>query len=462
MAVGIRTVSRGPDRIPVAPLEIGTRVEMFVDDYLIASMRGGDFVPSPPERREVVLTTDRPWEGPASAYFTVIRDGSTVRLYYRGYCPADLSLEQVTCVAESRDGIAYDRPTLGLFDFRGSKRNNIVHVGKESHNFGPFLDANPAAPPAERYKALGGIESRLFAFCSPDGLHWRKLREEPVITDGAFDSLNTAFWDSVAKVYRCYSRNWSGGGYTGYRGIQSCTSTDFVKWTKPVPNRYSPDAGAQHLYTNATRPCPGAEHHLLSFPMRFVPDRTRRQGYAEPGVSDALFMTSRDGTTWDRRFAEAWLRPGRDEFNWTQRSNMPAAGIVQTRADEFSMYASEHYDWPDHRLRRLSIRKHGFASVHGGAAVAEMTTKVILLAAKKLVLNYSTSAAGSISVEVRNPAGVPVRGLTHADCIALYGDDLDRDVLWRGGSNLGSLVGKPIALSFRLQEANLFALRFSD
>jgi hypothetical protein len=37
-------------------------------------------------------------------------------------------------------------------------------------------------------------------------------------------------------------------------------------------------------------------------------------------VSDGLFMTSRAGLHWDRRFMEAFVRPGRERENWTERN----------------------------------------------------------------------------------------------------------------------------------------------
>ena len=77
-----------PENEPVA---LGTRVEMFVDDWLIDSGRSPGNVSlqlQPPVKREIVLVTDKPWEGPDSAYFTVFQDGPLVRLYYRGIVPA--------------------------------------------------------------------------------------------------------------------------------------------------------------------------------------------------------------------------------------------------------------------------------------------------------------------------------------------------------------------------------------
>src|SRR5262245_53357130 len=194
---------------------------MFVDKWLLDSARsqGISLRLQTPVRREIVLTLDRPWEGSNSAYFTVFQDGPRLRLYYRGFVPdgKDASDHQVTCYAESTDGITFTRPNLGLYEFRSSKENNIVHRGVESHNFAPLLERNPAARAAERYKAFGGLNNRLCAFVSPDGIHWSKLRDEPVMTKGAFDSLNVGFWDEPSQLYRCYSRYWTGGGYKGVR-----------------------------------------------------------------------------------------------------------------------------------------------------------------------------------------------------------------------------------------------------
>ena len=45
---------------------------------------------------------------------------------------------EVYCYAESRDGIEWTRPHLGLVEFEGSKENNIIWDGVGSHNFTPL------------------------------------------------------------------------------------------------------------------------------------------------------------------------------------------------------------------------------------------------------------------------------------------------------------------------------------
>ena len=446
------------------PVDIGTRVEMFVDDQLLdpARHRGVSIDLQTPERREVVLTTDKPWEGIFSGYYTILHDGLKFRLYYRGSGPVgDSSDKQYTCYAESTDGVHFVRPNLSLHEFNGSKDNNIILTGLVCHNFSPFLDANPAAKPEERYKALAGQVNALDAYVSPDGLRWKKLQADPVITNGTFDSLNLAFWDTNAKSYRAYSRYFDQAAFKGYRSIQHCQSPDFVHWDEPQPNRYAEGVPKAHFYTNATVLCPGAAHHYLSFPMRFIPERKKVAEMKEGGVSDAVFMSSRDGKHWDRSHSESWLRPGTDQRNWTHRSNMPAWGIVRTGPDEFSMYVSEHYGWPDNRLRRVTIRRHGFAAAHAGLSGGEFTTRPIIFSGDKLVLNYATSAAGSIAVEIQNENGQPIPGYTIADMAPLYGDELDATVTWKTNKTISSLAGKPVRLHFVLRDADLFALRTS-
>ena len=449
-----------PEVQAVKPIDIADHVEMFVDDYLIEQMQGMSLKLQTPERREVVMTFDKPWEGTASGYHTIIKDGEKYRLYYRGFCPEDRDPRQVLCYAESSDGINFTRPNLGFVEWDGSKENNIVLMGAFAHNFAPFLDTNPDVKHEERYKAVAGFSSEwggtgLLGFTSPDGMNWKQVGDKPLTTDGQFDSLNVVFWDPNSKCYRLYSRYWIGST----RAVQSATSKDFRTWSSQQPNVYAPGTPLEHFYTNASTPCPGAEHIYLSFPKRFIEDRKKIAEHPEVGVSDALFMTSRDGINWDRRFLEAWVRPGRDQRNWTERSNMPAMGIVETADDEFSIYISEHCRWNDNRLRRLSIRKHGFASVNADAVGGEFVTRPLIFSGKHLILNYATSAAGSIQVEMLDENGHPIKGYTLQDMPPLYGDELDAVIAWKGGNDLTTLQGKPVRLRFVLKDADLFAMR---
>jgi hypothetical protein len=173
--------------------------------------------------------------------------------------------------------------------------------------------------------------------------------------------------------------------------------------------------------------------------------------HKDKGVSDAVFMSSRDGVNWDRPFLEAWVRPGRDLKNWTDRNNMTANGIVVGET-EWSLYISEHYRYPDHRIRRLTVRKQGFASMHAGAKGGEFTTKPLKITGSKLLLNYATSAAGSLQIDALDDTGS-----TLATMPELYGDDFEAESI-----DLTHLKDQTLRLRFKLIDADLYALRFAD
>ncbi|MCA9060733.1 MAG: hypothetical protein KDA85_19610, partial [Planctomycetaceae bacterium] len=194
----------------LAPIAIGNRLELFVDDFLIEQQQGMEHRVCQPVADEVVLVCDQPWEGNTSAYFTILYDGSKYRAWYRGSHwdteAKRATHPEVTCYAESEDGLHWVKPELGLCEFAGSTRNNIVWDGIGTHCFTPFVDRNPDCDPAARFKAVSRgrpLGSKgLYVFQSPDGIHWKLMHDQPVITEGAFDSQNLAFWDSHIGRYR--------------------------------------------------------------------------------------------------------------------------------------------------------------------------------------------------------------------------------------------------------------------
>jgi len=439
-------------------VEIGSRLELFVDDFMVDDLTGGAKRRlHHPQRREVVLQFDRPWEGPFCGYGVVMPDDGKIRLYYRGW--PDLKKPAVECVAESEDGIHFARPDLGLFEFDGSKSNNIIWMGEGTHNFTPFKDANPAAPAEERYKALavGGKDPKgLLPFASPDGIRWSMLRKEPVITKGAFDSQNLAFWDTLRGEYVCYFRIYR----KGVRDISRCTSKDFIHWSEPEPLDYG-DAPLEHLYTNAVIPYFRAPHIFLGFPCRFVPSRRKVAEHKEAGINDGVLMSSRDGLHW-QRWLEAFLRPGLDRLCWTDRNNYIAWGMAPTSEGEISLYWNEHYRHPTIRMRRGTIRTDGFVSVHAGAKGGELLTRPFSFKGRRLVVNYDTSAAGSLRFELCDAEGKALDGFALKDSEVLFGSELAHEVKWKEGADVGSLAGKPVRLRVFLKDADLYSFRFCE
>lgn len=181
-------------------------------------------------------------------------------------------------------------------------------------------------------------------------------------------------------------------------------------------------------------------------PTRFHPDRGES--------TDILFMTARGDSPYDRTFREAFMRPGLDPARWGNRSNYAALNVVPTGPEEMSIYATP--------FRRFMLRTDGFASVHAGADAAEMVTRPLRFVGRELNVNYSTSAGGSLRVELQDAGGNPLLGFTLADRRHLVGDAIEQAVTWANGNDVSRLAGQPVRLRFSMQETDLYSLRFNS
>ena len=234
-------------------VDIGSRLELFVDDYLIESMEEVELRLHSPRSAGKVIDFDQPWEGNVSWQLGVFKDGDLYRMYYMGRSDrtyarkAGLKPDETLvpehphflCYAESQDGIHWTKPELGQYEFNGSKKNNIVG---EPIGGPPYLDARPGVDASRRYLAPGGVGINprfgdslkkgigLVLHVSPDGLNWKKWREEPLFVTtwpNAFDSVNVLFWSEWEQQYVFYFRYMS----QDVRTFARTTSKDLLWWT---------------------------------------------------------------------------------------------------------------------------------------------------------------------------------------------------------------------------------------
>jgi hypothetical protein len=457
------------------PIDIGSRRELFVDDLLIGQLNGTRLKLHEPQKLPRNAYPPRP----TGHYATAIKDGDIFRLYYRGDKIPGAHWrdgwvryhgQEVTLYAESPDGYHWSKPNLGLYPLQEFPDGNVVldEGLVVNHNFSPFIDTRPGVRTDERYKALGGLRypedpnwpgwkspnerdeiiekygrPGLRAYVSPDGIHWTKLRDEPVITEGAFDSQNVAFWSPDEDRYVCFYRVMN----KGFRSIARATSEDFLDWTEPAI--MEANQPGEHLYTSGTHPYFRAAHIYIALPTRFMAKRS--------SITDIVFMATRPGSTrYTRLFKQAFIRPGLGKDGWGNRSNYIAWHVVPTSDTHMSMYNfnGDHY----------VLRFDGFISVHAGAEEGEFVTQPFKFSGGQLEINESTSAAGRIRVEIQDSKGEPIEGFALDDSEAIYGDRISHIVHWgeeaSKSPDLSKLQGKPVRLRFVMQEADLYSLQF--
>lgn len=457
----------------------------FFDDYHINTKKTtAEYRLHHPRRCECVLTHDAPWEGSGCTYHNYFYDSDlgVYRMYYLGmnYTHEAPIKSIVVCYAESLDGLNWKKPNLGICEWAGSKNNNII-LGSEVDcigNFMVFKDTNPACLPNEKYKAIcsfdpvRGIDT-LWSFVSPDGLHFE--RKEIITTEGKFDSLNLAFWCEKTKKYLCYFRD----ERAGHRDVRYIESFDFHTWSEAVFLDYGEDAEEMEIYTNLVQPYgDGLEPLYIGFPTRYVErvwsstmeqlpnleERSKRRDKEVrfgTAVTDALFMCSRDGKKF-RRYDEAFLRPGPERnTNWVYGDCYPARGFIETKSaiegeeNELSMYVSENHCVAPKKLRRYTIRKDGFVSLHAGESEKTIVTKPVVLSSSIIKANMSTSAWGYVYCTIVFACG------TRVDSKESFGDNTCRYFDF-GGVDFSEYLGREAVLEFRLRDADIYSVSFME
>ncbi len=472
------------------------------DKKVIETEENLSLIAHKPKKKNLALLCDDEWEGVHNTYGCTVRVGETIRLYYRAtnsrllltdMAPSTGGGTNVICVAESRDGITFKKPNVGLYEYNGSTYNNIVFSRpKEIDNFSVFYDKNPACPKEEKFKALCSEyedgKAFLRYFSSADGYKFKERESLPLY--GSFDSFNLAFWDEETEQYFLYFRAFHPVGHPeipqhdilksdDIRDIRLATSKDFKEFTTHGCINFEDGQEEIPLYTNQIEKYYRAKSTFIGFPVRYMDRKDEYESFEDmpladqrkktvekygrggTAITDCLFMSSRDGFTFNRR-DEAFLTPGPEaRNNWRYGNCYTVHGIVETEAEEegaapeISIYVTENYRMKNANFYRYTLRLDGFYSWYGPYKGATVLTKPIEVTAGALTVNFATSCAGSVQITLCDADGAPIDGFTSK---TFFGDSVDRRVRFDGA--LFSLSGKSVRLKIALKDAHLYSFAF--
>ncbi len=465
-------------------IDLGKKREVFWDDYLIDTEKTTAFHQvMEPVKKEQVFILDKGYENVGISYPLLVKAGDSYRMYYTVGNGREDHPISFYGVLESKDGINWERPSLGALDMEVEGMDNYM-IEMEDNAF-TFYDTNPDCPPDERFKTLvrevshtesAGMLLRLRCYTSPDGYH---LKKGHIITnEGRFDTLNTAFWDGekyVAFIRDIHDMNedWS----VLKRDVRVIYSDDFKAWSAPKMIEFD-DGLDYELYTNNIIAYERAPHIMIGFPTRYIEKKTWEGSTKQLAsykikkessekldidrvgrvVTDAIFMCSRDGQMW-HRYNEAFFRNGyEDPDNWVYGDGYPCYGFVDSGKESYYMYQIEKSRsiGEPKPIYRYEIRKDGFACIMAGGDEKVIVTKPLIFSGSELHLNFSGSAYGYMYVDVLDEDGTPIS----PESYEIYGDTIDRTVIFPDGSDFSAYAGQTVRLRFRLRDTKLFAMKF--
>jgi len=492
-------------------IELGPERQLFLDDYIIDELFGVKRRPGQADKHpeNPVLPPVEPWEDPYThVFFTVMYDAKRLyRMWYQSW-PGfihnhDDGTYPLFNYATSTDGIHWQRPSLGLVEWKGSRDNNIFLPRFE----GPHsVFEKPDEPdPQKRYRMLclsPDRESWMLLY-SPDGIHWPQNASEgtllfPKIGILARDvatliyDYRTSQWVMVCKLCRRVMDH--PYGYAR-RCLGVTTSQDCRNWEYPqlvlVPDERDDARTAQRCARYADRlttyhpdevfcdfqqmviwPYEGVYVGLIS-----VFDASGMSPQAnQDGLAHIELAVSRDLRHWERVADRDILIDIGSEGSFEQGmvlgiSHQPVYLEHEIRvyyAGRSITHLGRAYWEPERRatpaggVGLLTLRRDGFVALEVGMQGGYMLTKPFKFTGKSLYLNVEPGhrAHCHVAVEVLTPEGDPIPGLSREDCDPATEDTLLHRCTWKGGSDLSHIEGRVIRLKFHLHAAKLYSFWF--
>lgn len=493
------------------PLDISSPTTvLFLDMLEVDSLHNAELVVNQAEKCSanpvLPLGDHNEWDlGQASPWGGTIlfdHEEQVFKLWYEGGTAKDTDTS--IGYAWSEDGIYWHKPRLGLYEYKGSKANNILfqpptgrrvfdeHLVNQVAHF--CLTKDPKEPDAnKRYKGWTRIfnepdQDHFFPMYSPDGIHWT-LGSKPVVYP-TVDPTNLILDDDDpdpakrVKLFGNYSR---GEGHTemGYGpDIEHC-----------IPSPHNP----------VIHPKDGLEHtiHLFSviryegyyvmlYDFNVWQDYYGFKGYAaarakdrrvpEPKtgafIGDIRLAVNRDGVSKFQRVNPHQPLVARGRKGQWDSGNLHLPGaivrddtiyIFYTAADESggafpNAMISQTAASP--RMGLATLRRDGFTYMQNrdGLAPASVTTVPMRVANPqqiRLLLNASHLIPywDWIEVEVLDAAtGRPIAGYSREECADLMQEGVRIPVRWGENETLAKIEAPEIQLRFFLYgEARLYA-----
>lgn len=455
--------------------QLGAGRELFLDDVRIESAYHVARVVHPATTTtRPVLRADKPWESSAYIYGSVFKVGDLYRMWYTAY--ADVEPNYFNGYAESKDGLNWTKPELGLVDYKGSKANNLLALqGTVAYN--------PDAPPERRYALLGFQGGKpndtmgYYVSFSADGLTWTPRTEKPQLLDGDVSNIS---YDSVGKQYiavikkRMFTAR-TPGVYE--RSAFVSTSPDALTWTPPrlaVMGDYADDGYAESIGGLEAQiygmPVVRYESTYVGFPwMLYILNYTfGTAAGAGDGPVDIQLASSRDLQRWSRPTRTRVIEPGAPG-SWNAGATYTAANIL-VDDEKITMYYGAFNlghggsDMRDPGRGRnvahtgmATWRRDGWVSLTN-AALPDGLGQPGIVTTKPLkfdgaTLHVNAVVHGSLKIEVLDAAS----GATIAESAPIAGDALDAKVTWANGKSLADAAGREVKFRFSLVGGDLYS-----
>ncbi len=481
-AIILFAASSSVAQVPEEPVEIIRGVpQFFVDDFLVDNRYDIIYkhnavvhVVRPPKKHDA-----NPMYQGDCGYVNVARHPESrkfqlwTQIHQRVEKPGGHSSRYAIAYAESDDGLKWQAPNLGLFEWRGSKQNNVVIRGpKSARASGPqVLLTLPEEHKrgytyvmAYRTGGAGKDHDGIRLIGSHDGIHW-DAKGEVRLKHIHSDTLNSIVFDAGRKRYFMTMR--AKDRYRRFKGEMIDTGASrrvsfltneelWTGWTGSPQALLTPDAvdSANHFNFFYGMPV----HHYAGIYWGFL------WVFRMNDPIHTELVTSRDGVHWKRAPGRVPLIPRGKDGAWDDGMTFGGPHWIEVN-DEWWFYYAGHDGGHDSKTRKAAIGlatcpKERLIGLHGPAnGGGVVVTRLLTWPGGDLLINAARKGTDAkVSVRVSDATREPIPDFDHDDCLEFQGESTRRKVKWRGDRSMAELQGKPVRLEIFLQNADLYSI----
>ncbi len=424
-------------------------------------------------------------------YGSILREQGKFRMWY--VAKGDDSLEKArpssaswhVAYAESTDGVHWTKPDLGLVEFRGSRKNNLVFMDPASLGvLNVKVISDPEEPdPARRYKMAAHVFfmnqnvklGSLATFVSADGLRWTMVTKAEPVEGNLVKAdllLPPVHFEPAGGLYRWEGMYYISGqnAYSGsrpYHGrvARGYFSPDFVRWAPA--NAINFVRPAQHTLLGPGRSRDGEQTHegiavwnrgnvLLGISGRW-------HGAMEwKGVTiDLGFVLSNDGVSFREPAHEWTFLPRGEDGAWDQGGLLQGQGFENIGDQTYIYYGAwDPRIWEEAPARggvgiatlprdrfgdlRVDERNKGSGPYEMPVLASEFITAAIPAKAglsQQLFLNADgLGAEAGLKIELLGAEGQPLPEFSGKNAAMVRQSGFQTPILWKGQA---ALIGLP-------------------
>lgn len=471
--------------LPTPPLEVASRRQLLMDDYVIEDLAGCRRVVHRPQRHpKNPLISGEPSrdydEANAVSTPSVIydREQGVYRMWANGYRIFRTAGHHFGLYYESQDGLDWQAPDLSFLRIEGLSAPNVffarpgrstsiavTELPPEWRHKGRYLltyhSGELGRDPVTHKMPGGGMEVRIAL--SEDGIRFQDQEENPIFR-GQSDCENQILYNPDRKVFMLYRRPPINA--SRIRRIAYSESSDLVHWTQPVQILRPDELDSFSFYGMTVARYEGVYLGFLEMFYYKQPFDLESKPAKHMQI-DLQLAWSRDGIDWERHPARSMFLEtgGAGTYDWGMV--FPPVGLIE-REDRIDFYyvgrEQLHVRMPGNsHICLATLRRDGFVSIEAPEE-GFILTRPLKCPGGRLHINGKTSEEGSIQVAIRRGDGeLDGEWLPDGDydrSQAFRGDSTDEVLSWRDLKDLDSLKGQSIRLQFRLQDAHLYSFWF--